>query len=80
MAKASGPRPTRLAKSAFFFRCFTPNPPVQLVLFFAVSAILLALGYRLMGRLLVRVAGLEAEKDRTPAHARRDGLDYEPAR
>jgi carbon starvation protein len=55
---------------------------VQLVLFFAVSALILALAYRWMGRFLARVAGLESESGagRTPAHTRRDGLDYEPAR
>ena len=53
---------------------------MQLVLFFAVSAFLLALGYRFMGRLLVRVAGLGEDAGQTPAHARRDGLDFEPAR
>lgn len=56
---------------------------MKLVLFFAVSALLLAIAYRFMGRLLVRVAGLPgegAEAERTPAHAKRDGLDYEPAR
>ncbi len=36
-----------------------------------------------MGRLLARVAGLSGEdaaSEHTPAHTRRDGLDYEPAR
>ena len=53
---------------------------MKLILFFAVSALLLALGYRFMGRLLVRVAGLGEDAGNTPAHVRRDGLDYEPAR
>lgn len=54
---------------------------MQLVLFFAVSALILALAYRFMGRFLVRVAGLPKEEtERTPAHTQRDGLDYEPAR
>ncbi len=33
-----------------------------------------------MGRLLSRVAGTAEGDERTPAHERRDGLDYEPAR
>ncbi len=56
---------------------------MKLVLFFAVSAFILAIAYRFMGRLLVRVAGLPTEgpeTERTPAHAQRDGVDYEPAR
>lgn len=57
---------------------------MQLVLFFAVSALILALAYRFMGRLLARVAGLPEAGgeagERTPAHEKRDGLDYEPAR
>ena len=53
---------------------------MKLILFFVVSAIILACAYRWMGRLLDRVAGTVETGERTPAHARRDGLDYEPAR
>lgn len=53
---------------------------MKLILFFVVSAVLLALAYRFMGRLLARVAGLTDAAEPTPAHASRDGLDYEPAR
>lgn len=53
---------------------------MSLVLFFVVSAILLACAYRWMGRLLNRVAGIGTSAETTPAHAKRDGLDYEPAR
>lgn len=54
---------------------------MQLVLFFVVSALLLALAYRHMGRLLLRAADIDpTDPAPTPAHAQRDGRDYEPAR
>ena len=53
---------------------------MSLVLFFAISAIILACAYRWMGRLLNRVAGIDTSVENTPAHTKRDGLDYEPAR
>jgi len=52
---------------------------MKLILFLAVSAVILGLAYRWMGRLLFKVAGL-ADESPTPAHAQRDGHDYEPAR
>ena len=52
---------------------------MKLILFLAVSAVILGLAYRWMGRLLYKVAGL-ADESPTPAHAQRDGHDYEPAR
>lgn len=53
---------------------------MKLILFFVVSAVILAFAYRWMGRLLNRVAGTAETGEQTPAHAQRDGLDYEPAR
>lgn len=52
---------------------------MSLILFLAVSGVILLLAYRWYGRLLARFLQLDPEM-RTPAHARRDGLDYEPAR
>jgi carbon starvation protein len=52
---------------------------MTLILFLAVSAVILGLAYRWMGRLLFKAAGIGDESP-TPAHAQRDGLDYEPAR
>ena len=52
---------------------------MSLILFLAVSGVVLALAYRWYGRLLARFLELDGTV-RTPAHARRDGLDYEPAR
>ncbi len=54
---------------------------MQLVLFFVISALLLAFAYRHMGRFLLRAADIDpADPAPTPAHAQRDGRDYEPAR
>lgn len=52
---------------------------MSLILFLAVSALLLGFAYRWYGGFLARFLGLD-EQARTPAHAKRDGLDYEPAR
>ncbi len=52
---------------------------MSLILFLAVSGAILAVAYRLMGRYLVRLVGLD-DRTQTPAHAHRDGHDYEPAR
>lgn len=52
---------------------------MKLILFLALSALILGFAYRWMGRLLVHVAGLD-NAETTPAHARRDGQDFEPAR
>ena len=52
---------------------------MSLILFLAVSGVVLALAYRWYGRLLARFLELDGTV-RTPAHTRRDGLDYEPAR
>ena len=54
-------------------------PPMTLILFLAVSALILILAYRSMGRLLTQLVGLDNTRA-TPAHAQRDGLDHEPAR
>ncbi len=51
---------------------------MSLILFLAVSALLLAWAYRWYGRILARYLELDP-KARTPAHAQRDGLDFEPA-
>ena len=51
---------------------------MSLILFLAVSALLLAWAYRWYGRILARYLELDPNT-RTPAHAQRDGLDYEPA-
>jgi len=52
---------------------------VKLILFLALSALLLSLAYRFMGRVLIRAIGLQ-ENETTPAHTQRDGKDFEPAR
>jgi carbon starvation protein len=56
-----------------------PTPRMSLILFLAVSGVILALAYRWYGSLLARFLNLETSAS-TPAHARRDGLDYEPAK
>lgn len=52
---------------------------MKLILFLALSALILGFAYRWMGRILVRAAGL-GESETTPAHSQRDGKDFEPAR
>ena len=52
---------------------------MSLILFLAVSGVILALAYRWYGNVLARFLNLETSTS-TPAHARRDGLDYEPAK
>lgn len=52
---------------------------MKLILFLALSALILGFAYRWMGRLLVRAAGLD-NTETTPAHTLRDGKDFEPAR
>lgn len=52
---------------------------MSLILFLAVSGIILAIAYRWYGSFLARFLELDS-KALTPAHAKRDGLDYEPAR
>jgi carbon starvation protein len=49
-----------------------------LILFLAVSGVVLGLAYRWYGRILAGYLGLD-DRTRTPAHTQRDGLDYEPA-
>ncbi|MBL9201468.1 MAG: carbon starvation protein A [Opitutaceae bacterium] len=49
-----------------------------LILFLAVSGVILGLAYRWYGRILARYLGLD-DRVATPAHAKRDGLDFEPA-
>jgi carbon starvation protein len=51
---------------------------MSLILFLAVSGVVLGLAYRWYGRILARYLGLD-DRSPTPAHAKRDGLDYEPA-
>jgi carbon starvation protein len=51
---------------------------MSLILFLAVSGVVLSLAYRWYGRVLARFLALDARTP-TPAHTRRDGLDYEPA-
>src|SRR5688500_8876546 len=51
---------------------------MSLILFLAISGIVLALAYRWYGRVLANFLGLDARTP-TPAHTQRDGLDYEPA-
>ena len=51
---------------------------MSLILFLAVSGLVLAWAYRWYGRLLARYLQLDPNV-RTPAHTQRDGLDYEPA-
>lgn len=52
---------------------------MSLILFLLVSGLLLGLAYRWYGGFLARFLDLHETKP-TPAHVRRDGLDYEPAR
>lgn len=52
---------------------------MSLILFLAVSGIILAFAYRWYGGFLARFLALD-DRRKTPAHAQRDGLDYEPAR
>lgn len=52
---------------------------MSLILFLAVSGLILAAAYRWYGSFLARFVGLN-DHTRTPAHVQRDGLDYEPAR
>ena len=51
---------------------------MSLILFLAVSGLILAWAYRWYGRILARYLQLDATI-KTPAHTQRDGLDYEPA-
>jgi carbon starvation protein len=51
---------------------------MSLILFLAVSGVILAIAYRWYGRVLASFLGLDARTP-TPAHTQRDGLDYEPA-
>src|SRR5688572_12674514 len=51
---------------------------MSLIVFLAVSGIILALAYRWYGRILANYLQLDPAA-KTPAHAQRDGLDYEPA-
>lgn len=50
-----------------------------LLAFLSVSFAILLFSYLVIGRFLARVFALSTEKT-TPAHLKRDGLDYEPAR
>ncbi|MCM2276131.1 MAG: hypothetical protein NDI75_15185 [Candidatus Didemnitutus sp.] len=52
---------------------------MSLILFLAVSGVVLALAYRWYGGFLARFLELNGGTP-TPAHAKRDGLDFEPAR
>ena len=52
---------------------------MKIVIFFVVSFLLLWGAYILVGGWLSRLFGLDPSR-KTPAHAMRDGLDYEPAR
>jgi len=52
---------------------------VGLLAFLAISFLILAASYVVVGRFLARLFQLSSERS-TPAHRRRDGLDYEPAR
>ena len=52
---------------------------MSLILFLAASGLVLGLAYRWYGGFLARLLDLK-DGTPTPAHARRDGLDYEPAR
>lgn len=50
---------------------------MKLVLFLVVSGLLLAVAYRVLGRLLARWLSLDARAE-VPARTMRDGLDFEP--
>ena len=52
---------------------------MKLILFLAMSAAVLAIAYRSMRSWLTRFFDL-AESTPTPAHLKRDGVDYEPAK
>ncbi|MCX7962938.1 MAG: hypothetical protein N2644_00425 [Candidatus Sumerlaea chitinivorans] len=52
---------------------------MEIVIFFVISFLLLWGAYILVGGWLSRLFGLDPSR-KTPAHAMRDGLDYEPAR
>ena len=52
---------------------------MYLILFLTVSAVILSAAYRLMAGRLARFLDLDLQAA-TPAHALRDGVDYEPAR
>lgn len=52
---------------------------MQVLLFLAVSAIILGVAYVLVGNWLERLFRLSRTESETPAHTMRDGLDYEPA-
>ncbi len=52
---------------------------MSLLLFLVASGLVLALAYRWMGRFLARYFQLDPSAP-VPAHAQRDGLDYEPAK
>ena len=51
---------------------------MSLILFLAVSGLVLVWAYRWYGRILANFLQLDP-KARTPAHEQRDGVDYEPA-
>lgn len=51
---------------------------MSLILFLAVSGVVLALAYRWYGRILAHYLQLDPAA-KTPAHTQRDGVDYEPA-
>lgn len=52
---------------------------MSLIVFLAVSGIILALAYRWYGRILANYLQLDPNT-KTPAHEMRDGIDYEPAK
>lgn len=52
---------------------------MSLILFLAVSGVVLALAYRWYGRILARYLELDPNAP-TPAHTQRDGVDFEPAK
>jgi len=52
---------------------------MQLLIFLLVSCLALLLAYRIVGGALARACRLTSERN-TPAHTKRDGIDYEPAR
>lgn len=54
-------------------------PLMSLIVFLAVSGIILALAYRWYGRILANYLQLDPTR-KTPAHEMRDGIDYEPAK
>lgn len=51
---------------------------MSLILFLAVSGVILTLAYRWYGRILARFLELDPATP-TPAHTQRDGIDFEPA-